>query len=133
MRPSIIAALLAASSLSGCAATPSSAGEASASVEGRATFYEKLLMPAESVLRVELVDMSRDNDVLVREEFRSLPGPPYAFTLRYAPASVPDGARLGLHAALFTPRGERMFVTAEAVPVVDGSTQPAEFRMLRSP
>ncbi len=133
MRPALIAACIAAASLSACVATPDPVDGAGATIEGRATFHEKLLMPADSVLRVELVDMSRGNDVLAREEFSSIPGPPYAFTMRYSTAKVPGDARLGLHAALFTPRGERMFVTAEAVPVVDGSTQPAEFRMLRSP
>jgi len=132
MRPALIAACLAASSLSGCAGTPAAPPTGDV-VEGRATFYEKLLMPADSVLAVELVDMARDNRVLLREEFDSLPGPPYAFTLRYAGADIPDSARLGVHAALFTPRGERMFVTAAPVPVDGGSTQPREFRMLRSP
>lgn len=130
MRPALLPALLAAFALSGCAATPRPADDAV--VEGRATFYEKLLMPPGSVLAVELVDIARGNAVLAREEFASPSGPPYAFAMRYAAADVPEGAELGVRAALSTPDGERMFATAGPVPVMAGRTQPFEFRMLRT-
>lgn len=124
---------IAACALAACAATGEDSGSSHATVTGQATFHEKLLMPADSVLAVELVDLADGNRVLHREEFESTPGPPYGFTLRYPTSAVPDGASLAVHAALFDPRGERMFVTAEPVPVEGGHTRPAEFRMSRSP
>lgn len=129
-----MAGCLAAMALTGCHSTPPAPGPAPAEavVEGSATFYEKLMMPAGSVLTVELVDLD-GGDAYARSEFPSLPGPPYAFSLRYDPARVPPGRRLGVNASLRTPAGERMFATSAPVPVEAGRAGAAPFRMLRTP
>ncbi|WP_024890539.1 YbaY family lipoprotein [Luteimonas huabeiensis] len=129
-----MAACLAAMALTGCHGVPAAPEPApsGAVVEGSATFYEKLMMPAGSVLTVELVDLD-GGQAYARSEFPSLPGPPYAFALRYDPGRVPPGRRLGVHASLRTPEGERMFATAAPVPVEAGRAGTAPFRMLRTP
>lgn len=136
MTPRLLAGCaIAMATLAGCRTAPPGPGPAPshATVEGRATFYEKLMMPPDSVLAVELVDLDGGGSPIARAEFPSLPGPPYAFDLRYEPADAPAGHRLGVVATLRTPRGERMFSTPEPVPVVDGRTRPEEFRMVRTP
>lgn len=132
MRSGLTLACLAALAMSACASPGPSHGQGDASVSGQATFYEKLLMPVDAVLAIDLIDLSR-GATIQHAEFAGHPGPPYAFELRYDPHALPPDARLGIRATLSHPDGERVFATPSPIPVSGARTEPETFRMFHLP
>lgn len=113
------------------------AGPGRAMIHGSATYYEKMLMPTDSVLSVRLVDRDAAPDskqaILAEAAFSDIAGPPYAFVLPYDPERLKDDGRYGITASLTTPQGETFFATAEPVPFEPGDPGTIEFRMMRLP
>lgn len=106
-----------------------------ATIQGRATYLERMALPPGSVLQVQLLDdQSSDtpNAVLAEQRFEKLSGPPFDFSLLYDPAHLRDDAQYGLQATLLTADGTPLFVTDARVAVTPGSTTPVEFRMIRA-
>lgn len=113
------------------------AGPDRAVIRGSATYYEKMLMPTDSVLSVRLVDrdVAADSEqaIIAEAAFSDIAGPPYAFVLPYDPARLKDGGRYGITASLTTPQGETFFATAGPVPFEPDEPGTIEFRMIRLP
>jgi uncharacterized lipoprotein YbaY/uncharacterized membrane protein len=118
--------------------TDTSAGEstpdARATIRGSAFYREKILLPPGVELRVQLIDnqlADTQQAVVAQQTFRGIPGPPYAFALDYDPAKLRSNGSYGLHAGLYSPGGELLFVTDTRVPVTPGGTDTIEFRLIR--
>ncbi|WP_407351778.1 YbaY family lipoprotein [Luteimonas sp. R10] len=113
------------------------AGPGRTMIHGSATYFEKMLMPIDSVLSVRLVDRDAAPDskqaILAEAAFSDIAGPPYAFVLPYDPDRLKDDGRYGITASLTTPQGETFFATAEPVPFEPGDPGKIEFRMMRLP
>jgi len=111
------------------------APRASATVEGRATYLERIAPPPGARLSVQLVDAQLADTpaaVIASQEFTDLQGPPYAFSLTYDPAKLRPNGQYGLHAGLRDAQGKLWFVTDTRVPVTPGTATPVEFRMVRA-
>lgn len=132
MRSGLTLACCAALATAACASPGPSQGHGDATVRGQATFYEKLLMPADAVLSIDLIDLG-SGTTIGHAEFAGRPGPPYAFELHYDPHALPPDARLGVSAALSHPGGERVFATPSPIPVTGARTEPETFRMVHLP
>ncbi|NZA27355.1 YbaY family lipoprotein [Luteimonas sp. SJ-92] len=140
-RPAVLACCLLLAP-TGCQSPPppaTNAGLAAAEhamIRGRATYYEKMLMPSDSVLEVRLLDRDAaagaPGAVVAAASFTPLSGPPYDFALPYDPARLREGGRYGLGVTLSTPQGEVFFATETPVAVQPGSAATVEFRMLRT-
>ncbi|MDH5823242.1 YbaY family lipoprotein [Luteimonas sp. RD2P54] len=137
-RPAALACCLL---LAGCqsptaadAATGAAIAAERAMIHGRATYYEKLLMPPDSVLHVRLVepDAAAGAPAIAEARFTPLSGPPYEFSLPFDATRLREGASYGLTATLTTPHGERFFTTERPVPVQPHSGEVVDFRMLRT-
>ncbi len=113
------------------------AGPDRAVIRGSATYFEKMLMPTDSVLSVRLVDRDVAADsqqaIIAEAAFSDIAGPPYAFVLPYDPARLKKGGRYGITANLTTPQGETFFATAEPVPFEPDEPGTIKFRMIRLP
>lgn len=106
-----------------------------ATVEGRATYLERIAAPPGARLSVQLVDAQLADTpaaVIASQEFTDLSGPPYAFSLTYDPAKLRPNGQYGLHAGLRDAQGKLWFVTDTRVPVTLGTSSPVEFRMVRA-
>lgn len=118
-------------------AVAAAAGPDRAVIRGSATYYEKMLMPTDSVLSVRLVDRDAAADskqaIIAEAAFSDIAGPPYAFVLPYDPERLNEDGRYGVTASLTTPQGETFFATAEPVPIEPGEPGTIEFRMMRLP
>lgn len=145
MRPSLLLITLSAAiALGGCQSPSAPAQPATgtagpppstqATIRGSAFYREKILLPPDVELRVQLIDnrlADTQQAVIAQQAFRGMPGPPYAFALRYDPARLRADGGYGLHAGLYSPGGELLFVTDTRVPVTPGSADPVEFRLTR--
>jgi uncharacterized membrane protein/uncharacterized lipoprotein YbaY len=132
LHTAIACALLMA--LSGCAAPSSSdatpaavAPGATQAIHGTATYVERVKMPADSSLRVELLDAARGTPVTTAL-VRDVGGPPIPFTIA-RPAAAPPAGGYALRAVLLGPRGERWFETP--TPVAAPGDAAVELRMRR--
>ena len=108
--------------------------DAQPTIRGSAFYREKILLPRDVELRVELIDNQLADTrqaIIAQQTFRGMPGPPYAFALDYDPAKLRDGGSYGLHAGLYSPGGELLFVTDTRVPVTPGDEDTVEFRLTR--
>ena len=143
MRLSLLLAALCA--LGGCQSsskpanedTATNAGEstadAQATIRGSAFYREKILLPPGVELRVQLIDdqlADTQRAVVAQQTFRGMPGPPYAFALDYDPTKLRSDGSYGLHAGLYSPGGELLFVTDTRVLVTPGDEDTVEFRLI---
>ncbi|MEL1264658.1 YbaY family lipoprotein [Pseudoxanthomonas putridarboris] len=143
-RPLLAAACLLA--LAACQPTPPAPGDApsgtdpapapaTASINGRATYLERIAPPPGATLSVQLIDNHLADTpaaVVASAEFKDAKGPPFEFTLPYDPAKLRENGEYGLHAGLRDAAGRLWFVTDTRVPVTPGAAQPVEFRMVRA-
>lgn len=112
-----------------------STADAQATIRGSAFYREKILLPPGVELRVQLIDnqlADTQQAVVAQQTFRGMPGPPYAFALDYDPTKLRNGGSYGLHAGLYSPGGELLFVTDTRVPVAPGGMDTVEFRLTRA-
>ena len=146
MRPSLLLVFAALCGVGGCQSpsapangdTDTNANEntsdAHTTIRGSAFYREKILLPRDVELRVQLIDNQLADTrqaVVAQQTFRGIPGPPYAFALDYDPAKLRNNGSYGLHAGLYSPGGELLFVTDTRVPVTPGDEDTVEFRLTR--
>lgn len=108
--------------------------DAHTTIRGSAFYREKILLPRDVELRVQLIDNQLADTrqaVVAQQTFRGMPGPPYAFALDYDPTKLRSNGSYGLHAGLYSPGGELLFVTDTRVPVTPGGMDTVEFRLTR--
>lgn len=125
--------------LAGCQpkqAVPDGAeSHAQSAVHGRATYRERIAAPPGATLTVQLIDSQLADTpaaVIAATEVRNASGPPYSFVLPYDPGKLRKDGRYGLHASLRDAEGVLWFVSDTRVPVVPGSADTAEVRMVRA-
>ena len=101
--------LCALAALSAC--TTGGSDPDTASITGTATYRERMMLPAGSLLEVTLEDVSRTDapaDVIARNESVITTAPPFAFTLPYDPSRINSGHRYNVRARI-TAQGILMF------------------------
>jgi len=139
MRTSFLPILAVCIALSACQTgadtkTPSPAAN-EAVIHGRAFYLERMMLPPDTVLDVQLInDRLADTPtaVIAKQRFTDLKGPPYEFALRYDPKRIESAMGYSLHASLSSGDGHLEFVTDTRVPVTPGSDAVVEFRLVRA-
>ena len=133
--------LCVAATLGACTSVPApkpgtvkNAPPPAASVHGRAFYLERIAMPPGASLEVLLIGERGDTApvTIAMQTFDDLHGPPYDFTLTYAPTHIGADMRCSLRAALRDAHGHLEFATAAGVPVTPGSAARVELRLVRS-
>lgn len=109
------------------------AAGATAYIEGRAFYLERIALPPGAALDVQLIaDPDSDAPVtLAQRSFGDLRGPPFAFALPYDPARVQANTPFALRATLRNARGHLEFYTPTRAAVTPGSGQVVELRLQR--
>ncbi len=117
------------------AATAAAAQAAQPVIRGRAFYLERIALPPDAKLRVQLIDnrlADTPAGVIADQTFEAVLGPPYEFALPYDPAKVQAGRDYGLHASLRDGEGTLWFNTPTRVPVTPGSAEVVKFRLVRA-
>lgn len=101
----------------GAAAMPDA--DAHVHVQGEAVYFEKILMPEGSRLRVQVIDgqLADSPQAVIAEQVTTVGNGPYDFGIDVPRARVRAGGMLGLHASVSMPDGALRFVTDTRVPV----------------
>ena len=106
-------------------ASESAAEEATvATVEGEVFYRERIMIPPDSEVEVQLEDISRADalaTVLESVSFKAQGGPPYAFTIEYDPARIDERIRYALRARITAPDGELLFTNTEYIDPFGGN------------
>jgi uncharacterized lipoprotein YbaY len=105
---------------------------AQAVIRGRAMYYEKIKLPPGGYLVVQLIDnqlADTPKAVIAQTRLEDVAGAPYDFVLPYEPAKLRPDGQYGLHASLYGPQGNLIFVTDARVPFTPGTEDVGEFRM----
>jgi uncharacterized lipoprotein YbaY len=108
--------------------------ESTALIHGRAFYLERMMLPPDAMLEVQLIDDpadARQTTTIARAVFSDLHGPPYVFALPYDPSRIEAQTRYALRAMLRDAQGTLQFATNARVPVVPGSAASVEFRLVR--
>jgi uncharacterized lipoprotein YbaY/uncharacterized membrane protein len=108
--------------------------QAQASIAGSVDYLEKMRLPEGSELRVQLIDnllADTPNAILAQRNYPGMAGPRFDFELPYDPERLRVSGRYGLHAGLYGPDDELLFLTDTRVPVAPGNRQRVEFRLIR--
>lgn len=106
-------------------------------ITGNATFDERLRLPPDSVLVVQLLELADDTAAgggeppvtLSNVRLVNVQGPSIPFALPYDPGKVDDDGRYGLRAQLSGPGERALFATRSPVPVRPGRAEPIVFDM----
>ena len=106
---------------------------AAQSIEGTATFRERMALPATAVLEATLEDVSRADapaGTIARTRVSPAGNPPIAFTISYDPAKIIPGRRYAVRARILV--DERLlFTTDTAAPVITSGHPRKVSLMLR--
>lgn len=111
-------------------ATPAATGQAV--IHRRAMYLEKIKMRPGGYLVVQLIDhqlADTPNAVIAQVRLDDIAGSPFDFSLPYDPSKLRANGLYGLHASLYGPEGDLVFVTDTRVPFVPGTDDVGEFRM----
>lgn len=90
-------------------------------VNGTITYREKITLPADAVVRIEILDVSeRVRDfVVVAEQTITNPGTvPIKFQIRYAPEKIDPNHQYHLLARIEDGSGRVLFTSSKAYPVI---------------
>lgn len=102
---------------------------AQARISGTVLYRERVLLPPNARLQVQLIDSllaDTPRAVLAETTTDKLGAPPIAFALDYDPSTIRDSGMYGLHAALYGPDGALLFVTDTRQAVAPGSDVPVQ-------
>ncbi|MDR2013489.1 MAG: YbaY family lipoprotein [Rhodanobacter sp.] len=106
---------------------------AATQIHGRASYLERMALPAQSVLEVQMIADDANPPVpIVQTSFGDLHGPPFDFSLTYDPATIKPDAHYSLRAALRDAQGHLQFLTPQSVAVTPGSDHVVEFQLVRA-
>jgi uncharacterized lipoprotein YbaY len=102
-------------------------------IQGTATFKERMALPPDAVLEATLEDVSRADapaETIARARVASPGNPPIAFTLTYDPSKINPKHRYVVRARILV--GEKPFFTTDtAAPVITGGSPTKVSLMLR--
>jgi putative lipoprotein len=107
-----------------------------ATIHGRAFYLERIQLPPDTVLDVQLIrDRRADTPetVIAQKRFSNLKGPPYDFELPFDRAHVQPNASYSLQATFNGADGHAEFATDTRVPLNPASTKVVQFRVVRVP
>lgn len=111
-----------------CAAGTAWAG----TLQGTATYRERMMLPPDAAFEAQLQDISRADApaaVLGRARIDPAGQPPFRFGIVYDDAAVKPGSRYAVRATV-THRGRLLFTTDRIYPVLDGRTAPLELLLV---
>lgn len=92
-------------------------------IQGEAVYFEKILMPEGSSLRVQLLDnrLAGTPQAVLAEEVTTVGAGPYEFAIDVPRARLRQDGQYALQASVSMPDGSLRFATASPVPVVIGA------------
>lgn len=92
---------------------------ASVRIQGEAMYFEKILLPQGSQLRVQVLDnqLADTPQAVLAEQVTTVGPGPYEFAIDVPRARLRDGGQFGLHASVSMPDGSLRFVTDTRVPL----------------
>lgn len=101
-------------------------------LQGTATYRERIALPADTVFEVELQDVSRADapaTVLGRSQLKPAGQPPFRFEIAYDDAAVQPGHRYTVRATI--KHQERLLFTTDRIyPVLDGRNAPLQILLV---
>jgi len=118
--------LCASAMLVACQTTPPTSGTAPMTestervrVQGEAMYFEKILLPEGSRLRVQVLDnqLADTQQAVLAEQVTTVGPGPYEFTIDVPRAKLRANGQYGLHVSVSMPDGSLRFVTDTRVPV----------------
>lgn len=88
-------------------------------IQGEAMYFEKILLPADAQLRVQVIDnlLSDTPQAVLADQVTTVGPGPYEFSIDVPRAKLRDNGQYGLHASVSMPDGSLRFVTDTRVPV----------------
>lgn len=101
-------------------------------LQGTATYRERMLLPPDAVFEAQLQDISRADApaaVLGRARLDPAGQPPFRFEIAYGDDAVKPGGRYAVRATV-THRGELLLTTDRIHPVFDGHGRPVELLLV---
>ena len=99
-------------------------GAGMATIEGEVFYRERIMIPPESEVEVQLEDISRPDalaTVLESVSFKARGGPPYPFTIEYDPSRLDERLRYALRARITSPDGDLLFTNTEYIDPFSGN------------
>jgi uncharacterized lipoprotein YbaY len=108
--------------------------DAQPAIHGHAIYRERIVAPPGALLTVQLIDNQREDTVeavVAITQVHDAKGPPFAFALPYEAEKLQKDGSYSLHASLRDADGVLWFATDTRAPVVPGSGDPVELRMVR--
>src|SRR5262245_60121684 len=93
---------------------------ASARITGKITYLEKMALPADALIEVQLEDTSRQDAAgeVIGEQTILNPGQvPVSFSIDYDPARIVSGHSYGIRAKILS-NGQLLYTNSTAVPVI---------------
>ena len=146
MRKTLLLALLVCVAFAGCrkgadqpgtsTSGPAAPMTGEAMIHGRVFYLERMLLPPETVLDVQLISARHADtpeSVIAQKRFSNLKGPPYDFELPFDRALLQPNSSYSLQATLSDTDGHAEFATDTRVPVNPASAKVVQFRVVRVP
>lgn len=92
-------------------------------IQGEAMYLEKILLPEDTRLRVQVIDtrLADTPGAVVAEQLTTVGNGPYEFAIDVPRARLRNDGLYGLHASVLMPGGELRFVTDTRVPLTIGA------------
>ena len=145
MRKALLFALLVCVAVAGCrkgadqsgtSASQPAAPAGEAKIHGRVFYLERMQLPPETVLDVQLISARHADTpetVIAQKRFSNFKGPPYGFELSFDRARLQPDTSYSLQAMLTDTDGHAEFATDTRVPVNPTSEKVVQFRVVRVP
>jgi putative lipoprotein len=104
-------------------------------IEGSVSYREKILLPANAIVRVQLQDVAKQDVAatqLSQVQFPAETGPPYAFELEYFPAQILPSGRYTLRATI-THEDRLLFTSDTHIPAFQDGPIDIVVKRVRAP
>lgn len=131
----LIGLLVGCSSDNETAASSESEQRAVQTIRGEAHFLERIGMPPDTYLVVQLIDLGLSDPgraLIAEQRLVDAGNPPYAFTLEFETARLQAGRHYGLQVSLFGPDDRLQFRTPEAIPLASEQGALDDIRLIRA-
>jgi putative lipoprotein len=128
---SLLALALLSMLLAACRSTPKP--QAVTAVTGAVTYLERIALPANAVITIQLQDISKADApaVALGEQVIQTNGkqPPFPFSISYDPAQIQPNGRYTLRATI-TVDGQLMFTSTQIYPVITGGNPVKDIEII---
>ena len=102
------------------------------SLQGRASYLQRIALPEDAVFDVVLQDISRADakaEVIAHSQLNPAGQTPFAFTLNYDTSAILPGRRYAVRATI-KQQNKLLFTTDRVYPVLDGDDAPLELLLV---